>query len=138
MGIPLFLVTALTDMLDGSLARSRGQVTKWGALWDPIADKLLIGSVALLMLMRHFPPTLTIIVIGLEATFLAGGWYRATQGEAVAANWWGKLKMLSQVAGVTLYLLSLQTGVTGLAAASYASFGIACVLALVSLFRHGL
>src|SRR5689334_8978223 len=104
LATPLFFVTALTDMLDGSLARTRDQVTKWGIMWDPIADKLLIGSVAILLLTRHFPPTLTAIIIGLEAAFLAGGWYRHLQGETVAANWWGKLKMLCQVVGVMLYL----------------------------------
>ena len=138
LAVAFFLITALTDMLDGSLARTRGQVTAWGTMWDPIADKLLIGSVALLLLTRHFPPELTAVILGLEAAFLAGGWYRTTQGESVAANWWGKFKMLAQVIGVTLFLLSLQTGLAGLALASYAAFGVACVLALVSLFRHGL
>ncbi|HTK60706.1 MAG TPA: CDP-alcohol phosphatidyltransferase family protein [Candidatus Baltobacteraceae bacterium] len=138
LATPLFLVTALTDTLDGSLARTRDQVTKWGILWDPIADKLLIGSVALILMFRHFPPTLTAIILGLEAAFLAGGWYRHLQGETVAANWWGKFKMLGQVIGVTLYLLSLQTGIESLATASYSAFGVACVLAFISLFRHGL
>lgn len=138
LAIPLFLLAALTDMLDGSLARTRNQVTKWGIMWDPIADKLLIGSVAVLLLTRHFPPALTAIILGLEAAFLAGGWYRSIQGETVAANWWGKFKMLTQTLGVTLFLLFLQTDLPGLATASYAAFGIACVLAVISLFRHGL
>lgn len=138
LAIPLFLATALTDMLDGSLARTRGQVTKWGTLWDPIADKLLIGSVALLMLLRHFPPSLAAAIVGLEFIFLAGGWYRGLHGEIVAANWWGKLKMVCQVAGITFFLMFLQTGTPGLASASYASLILACALAVISLFRHGL
>ena len=138
VAIPLFLLTAFTDMLDGSLARTRDRVTRWGIMWDPIADKVLIVSVAVLLLTRHFPPAIAAIVLGLEAAFLAGGWYRKLQGEIVAANWWGKIKMLAQVAGVTLYLLSLQTGIEPLATASYGIFGVACVLAVVSLFRHGL
>ena len=138
LGIPLFFVTAVTDMVDGSLARTRDQVTRWGIMWDPIADKLLIGSVAILLLTRHFPPTLTIIILGLEAAFVAGAWYRSLQGEIVAANWWGKLKMLCQVLGVVLFLLFLQTGVEGLETASFTTFGVACVLAIISLFRHGL
>lgn len=138
LATPFFLLTALTDMLDGSLARTRGMVTDWGKLWDPVADKLLIGLVALLLLMRHFPPELAIAIVGIEMAFLAGGWYRAQQGTVVSANWWGKFKMLAQVLGVTLFLLFLQTGVAPLAFASYAAFAVSCVLALVSLFRHGI
>lgn len=138
LATPLFLVTALTDMLDGSLARTRDQVTDWGKTWDPIADKLLIGLVALLLLTRHFPPELTVVIIGIEAAFLAGGWYRRTQGIVSSANWWGKFKMLCQVAGVTLFLIFLQTGIPGLATASYAVLVAACALAIVSLTRHGL
>lgn len=138
LATPLFLLTALTDALDGSLARTRSQVTEWGRTWDPVADKLLIGSVAVILLFRHFPPQLTAIILGLEAAFLAGGWYRKTQGIIVSANWWGKLKMLCQVIGVTLFLLSLQTGLPGLALASYVIFGLASALAMISLFRHGL
>lgn len=138
VAIPLFLFTALTDMVDGSLARTRGQVTRWGILWDPVADKLLIGSVAVLLLSRHFPPALAGVILGLEAAFLAGGWYRKTRGVIVGANWWGKIKMLLQVVGVFLFLLSLSTGSSALETASYAAFGTASVLAVVSLFRHGL
>lgn len=137
-GIPLLLLAGLTDMLDGSLARTRDQVTEWGMIWDPIADKLLIGSVALLMMTRHFPIELTVVVLGLEALLLAGGLIRKVRGKTVAANWWGKFKMLFQVAGAALFLVSLQTGVAALATASYAAFGVACVLAAVSLSRHGL
>lgn len=138
IGVPLFLVTALTDTLDGSLARVRDQVTDWGKTWDPIADKLLIGSVAVLLLARHFPLELTIVILGFEAAFLAAGWYRRTQGVIVSANWWGKFKMLAQVIGMTLFLLSLMTGIGALATASYAAFGVAIVFASVSLARHGL
>ncbi len=138
LATPLFLVTALTDMLDGSLARTRDQVTDWGKAWDPIADKLLIGLVALLLLTRHFPLELTVVIIGIEAAFLAGGWYRRTQGIVSSANWWGKIKMLCQVIGVTLFLVFLQTGLPALATASYAVFATACAFAIVSLTRHGL
>jgi CDP-diacylglycerol--glycerol-3-phosphate 3-phosphatidyltransferase len=137
LGVPFFLVTALTDMLDGSLARVRDQVTDWGKTWDPIADKLLIGSVAVLLLTRHFPLELTIVILAFEAAFLAGGWYRRTQGVIVSANWWGKFKMLSQVAGVTLFLVALMTGAPAFATASYAAFGVAIAFATVSLFRQG-
>lgn len=137
-GIALFLLVAFTDMLDGSLARTRGQVSSWGMIWDPVADKLLIGSVGVLLLFRSFPEELIIVILGLEAAFLVGGYYRKRQGVMVSANWWGKFKMLCQVFGVTLFLIFLKTGIGSLALASYAVFVLASVLALGSLFSHGI
>jgi len=137
-GMLLFLLVAFTDMIDGSLARTRGQVTDWGKIWDPVADKLLIGSVVALLLFRAFPEELIVVIFGLEAAFLVGGYYRKRQGVIVSANWWGKFKMLSQVAGVTLFLLFLKTGLPALATASYAVFILAAMLAVGSLFKHGL
>ncbi len=55
----------------------------------------------------------------------------------VSANWWGKLKMLCQVAGVTLFLLQLRTGIASFATASYAVFALAIALAIGSLVKHG-
>lgn len=137
-GILLFLLTAFTDMIDGSLARTRDQITQWGRIWDPVADKLLIGSVVALLLFRSFPEELTVLIFGLEAAFLIGGYYRKRQGHIVSANWWGKLKMLCQVIGVTLFLFFLKTGILWLAGASYVIFVVAALLAVGSLFRHGL
>src|SRR5262245_56464898 len=54
-GVPFFLFAAFTDLLDGALARTRSQVTDWGTLWDPIADKLLIGSAIVVLIFREFP-----------------------------------------------------------------------------------
>ncbi len=138
IGIPFFLFTAFTDALDGSLARVRNVVTQWGTVWDPIADKVLIASVAVILLFSHFPPEITIIIASLEAAFLVGGYYYKRRGRIVSANVWGKLKMLSQVFGVTLYLLSLAYGAVWLAIVSYFVFALATVFALLSLFRHGI
>lgn len=137
-GIALFLLVAFTDMVDGSLARTRGQVTNWGIIWDPVADKLLIGSVVALLLFRHFPKELIVMTFGLEAVFVAGAYYRKRQGVFASANWWGKLKMFSQVIGVTLFLLYLSSGVPLFAELSYAVIVLAVLLALGSLFKHGL
>ena len=52
-GVPLFAVTSFTDTIDGTMARMRGQITKWGIVFDPIADKLLVSSVLLVLIVRH-------------------------------------------------------------------------------------
>lgn len=138
IGIPLFLVVAFTDALDGSLARLRNQVTEWGMVWDPIADKVLIGSVAAVLLYQDFSPEIAIVVFGLEAIFLIGGYYRKRQGRIVSANNWGKLKMMMQVAGITLFLCSIPFRMPALAQASYLVFILATIFALMSIFTHGL
>ncbi len=42
----LFLITAFTDAIDGAMARTRNQITQWGKIYDPLADKFLIGLTA--------------------------------------------------------------------------------------------
>lgn len=138
LGVPFFLFLAFTDMVDGSLARTRRQVTRWGTLWDPIVDKILIGSVAVVLLSKQFPPVIVATLLSLEAAFVIGGWLRKRKGIVTGANWWGKWKMVCQVAGVVSYLLFLQTGFLPLQSLSFGFFGLAALLALCSLLAHGL
>lgn len=133
-----FLLVASTDALDGSMARTRDQVTDWGKLWDPVADKVLIASVAALLILDHFPLSLAILIFLTEGAFLLGGYLRKRKGIIVSANGWGKLKMLFQVLGTTLFLVGLMTASTGIEYAAYAAFIVSTLFALVSLYRHGL
>lgn len=138
LALPLFLVVAFTDVMDGSLARVRGQITEWGTIWDPVADKALVGSVALLLLYRNFPEELAVLIVGIEAIFLLAGYYRKRQGRIVSANRWGKTKMLLQVVGIAAFMLALAASAPWLALASYVILLAAVVFALISLFSHGL
>jgi CDP-diacylglycerol--glycerol-3-phosphate 3-phosphatidyltransferase len=133
-----FLFVAATDAIDGSLARTRGPITTWGMTWDPVADKLLVGSVGVILVLRNFPEELAVAVFGLEAMFLVGGYYRKRQGRIVAANIWGKLKMNCQVIGITLFIAYLAFGLTWLALASFVMVGLAVVLALIALWTQSL
>jgi cardiolipin synthase len=138
VAIPFFLLVAFTDAVDGSLARVTDRVTEWGMVWDPVADKILIVAIALVLLFRHFSPEVAVVIFGLEAAFLVGGYYWKRKGLIVSANVWGKFKMITQVLGIALFLLFLDTGFAPLVPASYAAFGLATVFALISLFRHGI
>ena len=138
LAVPVFLAVAFTDMMDGSLARIRGQVTPWGTVWDPIADKVLVGSVAVSLLFHHFPPELAIIIFGLEAAFLIGGYYRLRQGRVVSANRWGKAKTFFQVLGLAAFMISLAVSAPWLAGAAYGILVVAMIFAIMSLFTHGL
>lgn len=105
--VPLFIIAAATDALDGSVARVRKQVTPWGIFFDPIADKFLIGSVALLVALQHFHPVIVFAALCLDV--LPSLRWASTRyvGTVMAANVWGKIKMFLQFCSITLLLLGI-------------------------------
>lgn len=137
-GILLFLFTAFTDTVDGALARVRNQITPWGQVYDPVADKLLIGSLVGILVIRHLDPFLALVIIGIEVLFIALGWWKVSLGIEVQANKWGKAKMFLQVLGVLLLLIALATGFQGFYDISAKTFYLAIVFAIISLFTSGL
>jgi CDP-diacylglycerol--glycerol-3-phosphate 3-phosphatidyltransferase len=103
----LFVLTCLTDIVDGYLARSRNQVTAFGVMADPIADKALMGTALLgLSLLGLLPWWVTAVVLGREAAITLMRTAMLRRG-LLPANRGGKLKCLTQNAAVTLYLLPL-------------------------------
>lgn len=111
LAVALFLSASLTDLLDGYLARRRGQVTTLGTLLDPIADKLLI-SAALISLVENklAPGWAVVIIIGREFAVSGLRSIAAQQGVAIAASKMGKFKMLSQVVAITCLMLGSHEG----------------------------
>lgn len=109
----LFTAACLTDVVDGRVARSRGQITRFGVLADPIADKTLVGSALIgLSLLGHVPWWATGIVLGRELAVTAIRMAVLRHG-LIPASRGGKLKALTQNIAVAAYLLPL----SGLAAA---------------------
>ena len=138
IGVPLFLVLAFTDALDGSLARVRKQITQWGTFYDPVADKLLIGLVALLIIVKYIHPVFAFIIVVLELLIIAGGLRTKNRGKVISANIFGKTKMFLQVAGVTILLIAVWAGIPLFVPISAATLSLAIVFAVVSLFTYGL
>ena len=136
VGIPLFLFAAFTDALDGSMARIRDQVTEWGEVWDPIVDKFLIGSVGVILLLKYFPAELSILIFGIEAVVLTIVYFWKTKGRILPADIWGKLKMVFQVIGITMFLLSVSMSIPMLAWISYAVFILATIFAMASILKY--
>jgi len=103
----VFLAAAVTDLLDGYLARRWKQVTTVGTLLDPVADKLLI-SAALISLVeaRLLPGWLVILIISREFAVSGLRSIAAAEGFTVKAGELGKSKMILQVVGVVLVMLS--------------------------------
>jgi len=105
--LAVFLAAALTDLLDGYLARRLRQVTTVGTLLDPIADKLLISAALIsLVQVRMLPGWLVILVIGREFAVTGLRGIAAAEGYTIKASELGKTKMAMQVAGVALVILT--------------------------------
>lgn len=136
IGVPLFLFAALTDWFDGSLARVRRQVTEWGIVYDPFADKLLIGSVLFVIVLEHINYTLGMALLGVEAAMVLAAWYRRRRGAIEPANVWGKIKMVAEVSGIMLLLLALWFDVNLLVNLSTGTLALALTFALVSIFSR--
>lgn len=105
----VFLAAALTDLLDGYLARRWKQVTTVGTLLDPVADKLLISAALIsLVEIRLLPGWLVILIISREFAVSGLRSIAAAEGYPIKAGELGKSKMLFQVLGVALVMLSIR------------------------------
>lgn len=107
LGVGLFLGAALTDYLDGHLARRRDQVTRLGQLLDPIADKLLISAALISLVENQLAPAwAVVIIIGREFAVTGLRSIAAADGVVISASRMGKFKMLAQVVTVALLIVS--------------------------------
>lgn len=102
----VFIGISATDAVDGHLARSRGEVTNLGKFMDPLADKLLVTA-ALLVLVEQLviPSWVALIIIARE--FIVSGirMVAASEGVVIAASWWGKVKTVTQIVAIVLFLV---------------------------------
>lgn len=138
-GVPLFVLTAFTDMVDGSLARVRGQITPWGILFDPIADKLLIGLVALTFALKYFHPIIVVTAVVFDLIPMTIWLLRAKGNRGVMmANTWGKTKMMLQFISLTLLLVGLALGVESLVVAGEYALILATGFAAVATITYSL
>ena len=95
----LFLFSAFSDAVDGALARTTSQITRWGILADPLADKLLVGSTALILISRFLSWQFALLIVVIEVFMVASAYYRYG-GSIVPAKTVGKIKMLLQCFGI--------------------------------------
>jgi len=105
----IFMTAGFTDWLDGYLARKLGQESRFGAFLDPVADKLMVATVLILIVEFDNSPWLTIpaiIVIGREITISALREWMAEMGQRgkVAVSHLGKLKTTLQIMALGLLL----------------------------------
>ena len=104
--VGVFLLAAVTDLLDGYVARKRSQVTTLGILLDPIADKLLTSSAFIsLVWLRLVPAWMVVIIVGREIAVSGLRAIASTEGWTLEASELGKTKMMVQVVAITVIVL---------------------------------
>lgn len=123
----VFLVAAGTDWLDGYLARKLNQVTDLGKFLDPLVDKLLVLAPLLALIELGQVPAWGVFLILLREMAIAG--WRVNQTKMTGANFWGKLKTISQILAVSLLVAPLPDSWN---LVSPIAFWVAVALTLVS------
>ncbi len=102
-----FLILALTDTIDGILARALGQTTDLGKFLDPIADKILVISALVgLIEIRHISSIPVIIIIIRDFVVSAIRLESAKKGKVISASYLGKVKTVSQIIAVLFLILN--------------------------------
>lgn len=102
----IFGIAALTDWLDGYVARRRQQVTTLGQMMDPLADKLLTSAAFIsLVAMEVAPAWMVAIIIGRELAVTGLRSIAYGRGQTIPASRLGKFKMISQVVAILLLIL---------------------------------
>jgi CDP-diacylglycerol---glycerol-3-phosphate 3-phosphatidyltransferase len=97
-GVLILLAAAATDMMDGYIARKRGEITTLGILLDPIADKLLISAAFISLVQMHLVAAwMVVVIIGREFIVVGLREIASVQGLVIPASALGKTKMFLQV-----------------------------------------
>jgi CDP-diacylglycerol--glycerol-3-phosphate 3-phosphatidyltransferase len=112
-GLVLFVVASVTDYADGAIARKRGLVTDFGALMDPLVDKILIATalICLSAIPYHGRPALpawvSVVVIGREFLITGLRQIAVSKGIVLAADRWGKHKTIWQIIAILYFFILL-------------------------------
>jgi CDP-diacylglycerol--glycerol-3-phosphate 3-phosphatidyltransferase len=104
--VGVFLLAAVTDLLDGYLARKHGQITTLGILLDPIADKLLTAAAFISLTELHLVPAwMVVIIVGREIAVSGLRSIALAEGFLVEPSELGKTKMVLEVVAITVIIL---------------------------------
>ena len=104
----VFSAAALTDWLDGKIAKSRNLITNFGKIMDPIADKILVlGAFLSFIQLQLIPAWTVVVIIGRESAITSLRFFALSKGRVIAASKGGKYKTISQMAAIFIILISL-------------------------------
>jgi CDP-diacylglycerol--glycerol-3-phosphate 3-phosphatidyltransferase len=108
-----FIVAAVTDLVDGWLARRGKQVTRIGKLLDPLADKLLVATALVVLLAMHRIPVwmtfMVVVIVGREIAVTGLRGIASAGGHIVGASWLGKLKTVTQNIAIGALIFHYET-----------------------------
>jgi cardiolipin synthase len=136
----IFIVAAVTDWLDGYLARKLNQMSAFGAFLDPVADKLVVvGALIVLLTLGRVDMVVGLIIIGREIAISALREWMATVGRAksVAVAFIGKLKTVLQMVAIPLLLFEDRLfGAIDCSALGTVLIYVAAVLTVISMLYY--
>jgi len=132
MAAAVFAVAALTDKLDGYVARRRKTITSLGIFLDPLADKLLVAAALIsLVSLEQLAAWVAMVIIGREFTVTGLRLYAVTQGIDIPADRLGKAKTVSQIVAI-LFLMVPRSAFTYDVVIEWALVGLAVLLTVAS------
>lgn len=106
IAVILFVLAFLTDLLDGHLARKNNQVSNFGKIMDPLADKVLVAAAMVCLTWDGVVnPWITVVILAREFTISGIRIAAAAEGNVVAASIWGKAKTMWQFIAITAALI---------------------------------
>jgi CDP-diacylglycerol--glycerol-3-phosphate 3-phosphatidyltransferase len=110
-GLVIFLIAALTDALDGMIARRTNRITVTGAMLDPIADKLLMSAAFISLVELGLAPAwMVTIIVGREFAVTGLRLIALERNVPISANAWGKAKTTTQIIAVSLLIFGSHLG----------------------------
>lgn len=134
IAVGIFIVTSLTDMLDGKIARKYNLVTNFGKFMDPLADKLLVSAALICLSGTKIPSWVVIIIISRELFISGFRTLAADQGIVLAAGWWGKFKTAFQMIMIIVLILNIQNQIFDII--GWALVWISLALTIISMIDY--
>jgi cardiolipin synthase (CMP-forming) len=135
----LFIGAAITDWLDGYLARRLNQQSAFGAFLDPVADKLMVAAALIVLVqLQRADAIIAVVIIGREIAISAMREWMAKigQSKSMAVNVLGKVKTISQMIAVPMLLYHDRIGPFDVQRIGTWLIVIAAILTLVSMFSY--
>lgn len=133
LGAVIFGLAALTDLIDGYLARKSSQVTKLGIILDPIADKLLVISALILLVdLEYIPAWIAILIIIREFVVTGMRIVALTKDIVIPAELGGKIKVTAQISSIIILLVDRTFAFADLYSTGIALLWISMILGVTS------